>query len=257
MWRVAEYEWAIKDRLLRYRLCNMAKESRHSDATGMRHLTVVAAAVAVVVPWVAAVWLLLCDEGWWRIVAWLFMAGKGLMLLSTAVAWMVHPALAKEVFAGRYRFDSHGLHGLTQALSRFVWELPQLGLGYLFAQWRNILGKVERVDTLDGVTFVTGRHWQPHFYAGISLGCFANMWVSGAIGDDFESYARRSPFHIFGHEYGHTVDSQLWGLLYLPVIGLPSLISQAFGLSSKARHRHDDFWAERRADCFGKRFFND
>jgi hypothetical protein len=59
------------------------------------------------------------------------------------------------------------------------------------------------------------------------------------------------------HEYGHTVDSQLWGWLYLPVIGLPSLISQALGLSHKARHRHDDFWAERRADRLGKRFFTD
>lgn len=205
--------------------------------------------------WALAVWLVLGGTEWGRVGGWLLLGGKGAMLLTTGVGMLVHPRLAWGLFAGRYRFASQPLRGAVQALTRFVWELPQTGLGYLFAQWRNILGKLERVDTLDGVTFATGRHWQKHTYAGVSLGCFANMWVSGRIGDDFEGYARCSPFHIFGHEYGHTLDSQLWGWLYLPIVGLPSLISQALGLSHKASHRHDDFWAERRADRLGKRYF--
>ena len=205
--------------------------------------------------WALAVWLVLSDSEWGRAGGWLLLGCKGLMLLTTAVGLLVHPAKALRIFAGRYRFARRPLRGIGQALTRFVWELPQLWTGYLFAQWRNIVGRVERVDTLEGVTFVTGRHWVPRAYAGVSLGCFANMWVSGSIGDDFEQYAQHSPFNIFRHEYGHTVDSQLWGWLYLPVVGLPSLISQALGLSPKAHHRHDDFWAERRADRFGKRFF--
>ena len=205
--------------------------------------------------WALAVWLVLSDSEWGRAGGWLLLGCKGLMLLTTAVGLLVHPAKALRIFAGRYRFARRPLRGIGQALTRFVWELPQLWTGYLFAQWRNIVGRVERVDTLEGVTFVTGRHWVPRAYAGVSLGCFANMWVSGGIGDDFEQYAQHSPFNIFRHEYGHTVDSQLWGWLYLPVVGLPSLVSQALGLSPKARHRHDDFWAERRADRFGKRYF--
>lgn len=205
--------------------------------------------------WALAVWLVLSDSEWGRAGGWLLLGCKGLMLLTTAVGLLVHPAKALRIFAGRYRFARRPLRGIGQALTRFVWELPQLWTGYLFAQCRNIVGRVERVDTLEGVTFVTGRHWVPRAYAGVSLGCFANMWVSGGIGDDFEQYAQHSPFNIFRHEYGHTVDSQLWGWLYLPVVGLPSLVSQALGLSPKARHRHDDFWAERRADRFGKRFF--
>ena len=205
--------------------------------------------------WALAVWLVLSDSEWGRAGGWLLLVCKGLMLLTTAVGLLVHPAKALRIFAGRYRFARRPLRGIGQALTRFVWELPQLWTGYLFAQWRNIVGRVERVDTLEGVTFVTGRHWVPRAYAGVSLGCFANMWVSGSIGDNFEQYAQHSPFNIFRHEYGHTVDSQLWGWLYLPVVGLPSLISQALGLSPMARHRHDDFWAERRADRFGKRFF--
>ena len=205
--------------------------------------------------WALAVWLVLSDSEWGRAGGWLLLGCKGLMLLTTAVGLLVHPAKALRIFAGRYRFARRPLRGVGQACTRFVWERPQLWTGYLFAQWRNIVGRVERVDTLEGVTFVTGRHWVPRAYAGVSLGCFANMWVSGSIGDDFEQYAQHSPFNIFRHEYGHTVDSQLWGWLYLPVVGLPSLISQALGLSPKAHHRHDDFWAERRADRFGKRFF--
>ena len=205
--------------------------------------------------WALAVWLVLSDSEWGRAGGWLLLGCKGLMLLTTAVGLLVHPAKALRIFAGRYRFARRPLRGIGQALTRFVWELPQLWTGYLFAQWRNIVGRVERVDTLEGVTFVTGRHWVPRAYAGVSLGCFANMWVSGGIGDDFEQYAQHSPFNIFRHEYGHTVDSQLWGWLYLPVVGLPSLVSQVLGLNPKARHRHDDFWAERRADRFGKRFF--
>ena len=205
--------------------------------------------------WALAVWLVLSDSEWGRAGGWLLLGCKGLMLLTTAGGLLVHPSKALRIFAGRYRFARRPLRGIGQALTRFVWELPQLWTGYLFAQWRNIVGRVERVDTLEGVTFVTGRHWVPRAYAGVSLGCFANMWVSGGIGDDFEQYAQHSPFNIFRHEYGHTVDSQLWGWLYLPVVGLPSLVSQALGLSPKAHHRHDDFWSERRADRFGKRFF--
>ena len=205
--------------------------------------------------WALAVWLVLSDSEWGRAGGWLLLGCKELMLFTTALGLLVHPAKALRIFAGRYRFARRPLRGIGQALTRFVWELPQLWTGYLFAQWRNIVGRVEWVDTLEGVTFVTGRHWVPRAYAGVSLGCFANMWVSGSIGDDFKQYAQHSPFNIFRHEYGHTVDSQLWGWLYLPVVGLPSLVSQALGLSPKARHRHDDFWAERRADRFGKRFF--
>ena len=177
--------------------------------------------------WALAVWLVLSDSEWSRAGGWLLLGCKGLMLLTTAVGLLVHPAKALRIFAGRYRFARRPLRGIGQALTRFVWELPQLWTGYLFAQWRNIVGRVERVDTLEGVTFVTGRHWVPRAYAGVSLGCFANMWVSGGIGDDFEQYAQHSPFNIFRHEYGHSVDSQLWGWLYLPLVGLPSLISQA------------------------------
>ncbi len=222
----------------------------------MGFLTVAIAAVTVAVPWVAAL-RLLDSQGWWSVPAWLFVGGKGLMILTTAVAMAVRPRLAIQLFAGRYRFDSHSLHGLLQAFTRYGWELPQTAIGYLFAQWRVALGRAKRVVTVHGVTFVAGRHRQPHTTAGLSLGCFVQMWLPRRAGEECERWECHGGDEMARHEYGHTVDSQLWGWLYLPVIGLPSLISQTLGLSPKARHRHDDFWAERRADRLGKRFFTD
>lgn len=214
----------------------------------------VVALVAVAVPWVVALWLL-NGESLWSLPAWLFVGGKGLMLLSTAVATAVRPRQAIQLFVARYRFDSHTLHGLLQASTRFGWELPQTAIGYLIAQWRVASGRVKHIETLDGVTFVAGRHREPHTTAGMSLGCFVQMWLPRRAGENCERWAWHGGNEMVRHEYGHTVDSQLWGWLYLPVIGLPSLVSQALDLNPKASHRHDDFWVERRADRLGKRFF--
>jgi hypothetical protein len=60
------------------------------------------------------------------------------------------------------------------------------------------------------------------------------------------------------HEYGHTFDSQLYGLSYLFAIGIPSLrsangsttINPVTGLSS-----HDIFWTERRANRHAANYF--
>ena len=94
--------------------------------------------------WALAVWLVLGGTEWGRVGGWLLLGGKGVMLVTTVVGMLVHPKLAWGLFAGRYRFASQPLRGAGQALTRFVWELPQTGLGYLFAQWRNILGNLGR-----------------------------------------------------------------------------------------------------------------
>ena len=60
------------------------------------------------------------------------------------------------------------------------------------------------------------------------------------------------------HEYGHTFDSQIFGLSYLNAVGIMSLLSASnstydalTGLSS-----HDTFWSERRANRHAARYFN-
>ena len=208
--------------------------------------------------WIAAILLLLSGNEVCMAFAWVFLAAKCAAIVLTLMAMLRNRRLAWQVFSSRYRFDSHRLHGITQALTRFTWELPQLFLGYMTAQTRVLCGNVDRVDTLAGVTYIICCHRHEHAYTGMSLGCFVQMWLPVEIKTDFEHYARRYAGKMLLHEYGHTFDSQLWGWLYLPVVGLPSLVSQWIELAGLFHHRHGNLYAERWANRHAaKRFDND
>jgi hypothetical protein len=64
------------------------------------------------------------------------------------------------------------------------------------------------------------------------------------------------------HEYGHTIDSRLFGLSYLFVIGIPSLISAngSYKISKnnpKNLYSHDVYWTETRANRNAAKYFED
>ena len=205
---------------------------------------------------VAAILLLLGDSVVGRVGALLFLAAKGSVILLTLLAMLRNRRLAWQVFCSRYRFDTVRSHAYAQAITRFTWELPQLFLGYTIAQIRVLCGNVDRVDTLGGVTYVICCHRHEHAYTGMSLGCFVQMWLPVEIKTDFEHYARHYAGKMLLHEYGHTFDSQLWGWLYLPVVGLPSLVSQWLELAGFLHHRHDNLYAERWANRHAEEHFN-
>ena len=92
--------------------------------------------------WVAAILLYMGNTVVGRVGAWVFFVAKGLVVILTLLSILKNRALAWQIFCGRYRFDSHRRHGLTQAVTRFTWELPQLLLGYTIAQVRAICGNV-------------------------------------------------------------------------------------------------------------------
>ena len=222
------------------------------------HRPLIVAIALISATWIVAILLLLSGNEVCVVFAWVFLAAKGAAIVLTLLAILRNRWLAWQVFRSRYRFDSHRFHGITQALTRFTWELPQLFLGYMIAQTRVLCGNVDRVDTLAGVTYVTCCHRHEHAYTGMSLGCFVQMWLPVEIKTDFEHYARRYAGKMLLHEYGHTFDSQLWGWLYLPVVGLPSLVSQWLELAGFLHHRHDNLYAERWANRHAaKRFDND
>ncbi|MBQ6682893.1 MAG: hypothetical protein IJM74_02175 [Bacteroidales bacterium] len=206
--------------------------------------------------WGAAVLLFLGGTPVGRVGAGVFFAAKGINIFITVLALLRKRRLAWQLFCSRYRFDTDRRHAVSQAVTRFTWELPQLFLSYAIAQVRVVIGNVDRVDTLGGVTYVTCCHRKEHAYTGMSLGCFVQMWIPVEIRTDFEHYARHYAGRIFLHEYGHTVDSQLWGWLYLPVIGLPSIISQWMELAVISRHRHDNLYAEHWANRHAEKHFN-
>ena len=73
------------------------------------------------------------------------------------------------------------------------------------------------------------------------------------IDRDFNDYVKYDPMYM--HEYGHTIDSSKWGLLYLFAIGIPSAIS-ASKVSSGSNYQHQAYWTERRSNKLAAAYFS-
>ncbi len=80
------------------------------------------------------------------------------------------------------------------------------------------------------------------------LGNFVNIDNWHHLEGNFSDYVASNPLYM--HEYGHYLDSQQWGRLYLPVIGLFSLCSQVFD-----DENHYQYWTEVRANRLAKEYF--
>lgn len=113
-----------------------------------------------------------------------------------------------KIWAGLFSGD------LKQIISRLTWELPQTLLGLTYSQLSNTVGAVRNVRYFDGATVV--RHYRSS-PLGITLGSYIN-------GDNS---IRPDPSNaLFQHEYGHYLQSQASGFLYLPKFAVPSLLSK-------------------------------
>jgi len=108
-----------------------------------------------------------------------------------------------------------------QLISRFTFELPQTFIGFSYTQMRNAFGSVDRVDYLGGATFATNENSDKN--NGITIGSYININIQEKISGDFVNYVISHPMYM--HEYGHTIDSENYGLSFLFVIGLPSLFN--------------------------------
>lgn len=134
-----------------------------------------------------------------------------------------------------------------QLISRYTWELPQTLVGWLYTLVRTLLGQVDRVDTLGGITFAT-KKVKKSGCMGVSLGTFVELWDGDWLRDGDRGLVLSNQLCM--HEFGHTADSQRFGWFYLPIIGLSSLIS-ALGKGD-----HDVFWTEIRANRHAKQYFS-
>ena len=155
--------------------------------------------------------------------------------------------LSAQITQGLFLTDANrSLWGrVWQLFSRFTWELPQTLVGWLYSMGRAVVGHVDRVDTLGGITFATKDDFS--YGMGVSLGTFVDLWATPWMQGEGERYILGN--QICMHEFGHTADSQRFGWFYLPFVGLPSLIN-ALG-----KGNHDVFWTEIRANRHAKRYF--
>ena len=156
--------------------------------------------------------------------------------------------LAAQITLGLFLTDSkRTVWGrIWQLFSRFTWELPQTLVGWLYSLSRSLAGQVNRVDVLGGITFATQTDCA--FGRGVSLGTFVDLWTWRTMQERGDSFVVGDQLCM--HEFGHTADSQRFGWLYLPVIGLPSL------LSALGKGDHRIFWTEIRANRHAKRYFS-
>ncbi len=159
-----------------------------------------------------------------------------------------------KLFTGNFYLDGNRnfLGQTLQGIGRFSWELPQTTIGHSVSQIRNSFGGTDRVDYFGGATFSTAENQETR--NGVSIGNFINLNLRDEITGSFEDRVISDP--IFMHEYGHTFDSQIFGSFYLPIVGLPSLISAASsrplngGIST-----HSIRWYERNANKHAARYF--
>lgn len=143
-----------------------------------------------------------------------------------------------------YLDENRTISGIVNGILRHTWELPQTAVGHALSQIRNTSSWVSRVDFYGGDTFAINDN-QP-YQDGISLGNYLNINLWYPIHEDFDEHIKHTPLLL--HEFGHSFDSRIFGWLYLPIIGLPSL-HNAMGNGD-----HSKFWTEIRANRMAKSY---
>ena len=115
----------------------------------------------------------------------------------------------------------------------FIWCLPQNIIGFFV--WLYTRFQKAKTVRYNGAFLTRWKHG-----SGVSLGHF--IFVSEWAGED-----------TVKHEYGHTLDGNCLGFLYLIVIGIPSIVWA--GCFGKYREKHKisyyDFYTEQRAERLG------
>lgn len=129
---------------------------------------------------------------------------------------------------------------VDQLVSRFFSEGLQTGLGFIFSSFCNNFSDVE-VTHYGGATLVN-RDKLGGYARGMTLPPYI-------LSQNLRANAQNL---VFRHEYGHTIQSRLFGILYIPRIGIPSLVSQILEHKySESFHNHNITWFEIQANQLG------
>ena len=174
--------------------------------------------------------------------------GVGLASGAVASLWQGPEAFVHSVkmaYGNFYLDENSFFGGILQGISRHSWEMLQTLLGHGYSQIRNVIAPVDRVDYMAGATFVT--HDKSSTRSGITLGNYINIKYEKEVRGDFDAFVTTEESGIFLHEYGHMIDSRLWGPGYA-IIALSSLENEVFN------EGNNSFWTEKRANQLTKRY---
>ncbi len=148
-----------------------------------------------------------------------------------------------EIDKGLFQADPNKTTGgqAWELISRFTWQLPQTLIGNLLVSTANALEMVSSVTYGYGVTAVDmNSRW-----GAVTV----SNYTAGPSG--FKADWRD---HLFVHEYGHYIQSQQHGPLYLFSVAIPSL--QSGILYDIANISHDNRWFEADASYKGSAYFD-
>jgi RHS repeat-associated protein len=162
---------------------------------------------------------------WAQIGGWTIMTAKGISAISTVASGIRDPENAVQILMGRaYTDENRGFFGaIGKGISRNTWESIQTWVGYNLAQIRNASGKVDEVEYFGGVTFAIDENVSDfNGWLGASYGNYILAKTPGELDRNHPGGWMFSEGGLFWHEYGHTTDSQIYGLSYLFTIGISS-----------------------------------
>lgn len=132
---------------------------------------------------------------------------------------------------------------LGQIINKWTWNLHNSIIGNTAAHIWNLSGNVDGVTEMDGMLALSGATGK------------GKAFTIGHYSFGPENYKADWRDHLFVHEYGHYIQSQYLGPLYLNVVGLPSLASTAF-VKKLTGIEHGNRWFETWANDLGARYFD-
>jgi len=133
-----------------------------------------------------------------------------------------------------------GLKRLMYLLLQLTWGVAQNVVGLLCFLWTLITGRGRSVRLFHGAVVT---NWTLRSSMGMGLFVF--------FGHGRSARARE----ILVHEYGHTLQSAALGPLFLPLVGVPSLLwAAAYGPRRRRKgSSYYDFYTEKWASAWGEK----
>ena len=147
-----------------------------------------------------------------------------------------------KIWGGLFALDNNkDFVGKTwEFISRFTWQLPQTFCGITWSHCVNSFWTILDIDYLYGTTVI--RSTIGNTTRTVTLG----NYIVGSPNLKADPHNK-----TFQHEYGHYIQSQNMGLLYLLAIGIPSIMSAS---ENPERHKYQPF--ERDANYLAFKYFN-
>jgi RHS repeat-associated protein len=181
------------------------------------------------------------QSGIWATAGKVILAGKIVNTVITAASLISNFENGARLMAGRYYTDENRTFGgqLLQGLSRYTWEGFQTWMGYNYTQLRNTTSRNGTVHYLGGAT-ILNRETGSGGWWGVTMGNYMNTL-------DVISGNRNVPISWenegIQHEYGHTLQSRIFGPAYfIPIMPWSGISAWLF------LRTHDNRWFERGAD---------